>query len=144
MRWSQAYRARYPGSDRADTADTKEPPSTGHAGSVATVRCVTPGESDIEAAFLATERAALLAEGERLDARAVAKERLAPVMAAPASPAREPPPQLPGLATSALVERMAAEIASNPAIRLINREAAMAYFRGEALRRLSLARQEAP
>lgn len=144
MRWSQAYRARYPGSDRADTVDTKEPPSAGQAGSVATVRCVTPAETDIEAAFLATERAAIMAEGEGRDARAAAGERLARVMAAPASPVREPPPQPPGLATSALVERMAAEMAANPAIRLINQEAAMAYFRGEALRRLSLARQEAP
>ncbi|GAB0112726.1 hypothetical protein [Acidisoma sp. C75] len=78
MRWSQTYKARYPADDTADTADTKGLAAAGQGASVATVRCVTPAESDIEAAFLATERAALMAEGEGLDARAAVPHRLPP------------------------------------------------------------------
>jgi hypothetical protein len=53
-----------------------QPPRQAHT--VNNVNNVTHGESDSEAAFLATERAALMAEGERLDARAVVPHRLPP------------------------------------------------------------------
>lgn len=72
-RWSQAYKARHSPTDRVDTVDIVQLAKVAQPYSVNTVNSVTrpisKNEAASDAAYLATERAAVIAEGEHGDAR---------------------------------------------------------------------------